>query len=186
MAYRRRRFGGPRRAASTPVMQSTGVQAKRKSKCAGCGQPINVGEQFTRLRLRKRYAIPCGTCSHMPKRAKRFHMQCVPADVNKAMGFDPTKHQAPPSDPYARPSGAVPPPPKPKTAFDTTLEAMVMLEAALVAQVRERKKPMTPELDNAFKQFQNIKQRILRPGTPGEGEAALNVGLQKLVKLVLS
>jgi hypothetical protein len=171
------------------VLESAGVQAKRKSKCAGCGLSINVGETFLRLRLRKRFAVACAACSHVPKRAKRFHSACRPADVNAAMGFDPSKVVAPPpfgAPLHQKPSGAVPPPPKPPSPQEVTLAAIAQLEGALIAQLRSRQKAMTPALEKEFKTFQGIKSRALRPGTPGEEQNAMSLSLQRLVKMVFA
>ena len=212
--YRRRsrfsRTGGTR----TVVKVSTGVQSKNRTKCHGCGSYIEVGEQFTRLRLKSAFRSPCPTCSTKPKGAKRFHTRCVPSQPDaqeKAMGYDrnartnvrrscvscgydlgtasPKYCPSCGGDPYTRKAASAiiaPPPPKPKSAQDLTLEAMVSLEAALVAQLKQRKRAMTPELEKDFKTFQNIKQRILRPGSAGEEEAATVVGLQRLIKMALS
>jgi hypothetical protein len=187
--YRRRsnRFR-PTRTTKPAILESTGVQAGRKSKCAGCGSAINVGETFLRLRLRLRFAVACATCSHVPKRAKRYHTACRPTDVNAAMGYDPSKHAAPPPFGHVpqRPSGAVPPPPKPPTPEEVTLVAIAQLEAALVAQLRGRQKAMTPALEKEFKTFQGIKARALRPGTPGEEQNAMSLSLQRLIKMVFA
>ena len=185
MPYGRRRYGGPRvrRSTKPAVMTSTGVQAKKRSKCAGCGQHIQVGEAFTRLRLTKRYAHPCGTCHVTPKRAKRFHPTCVPADINTAMGFDPSAvHSAAP----ASRGGAVPPPPMPKTFEDVALESLVLLEAALILKVQRDRKTLTPDFEKQFKTFQGIKARVLRPGTLGEGEVATSIALQRIIKMVFA
>lgn len=184
------RFGRHRtshRAVKPAVMTSTGVQAGNRTACHGCKQSINVGEPFTRLRLQKRYAVPCGSCGVAPKRAKRYHTQCVPTDLNAAMGFDPTKHASfTPPRPAANNGGAVPPPPKPKPASELTLEAMVMLEAALKAQLKQRQRPMTPELEADFRKLAGMKAHVVRPGNANEGDTALTLALQRLVKMVLS
>jgi hypothetical protein len=212
--YNRRRrhnpFGSPR-SARIAVTETTGVQTRRRSKCKGCGLSIEVDAPFTKLRLKKRFRAPCTSCSHKPVGSKKFHPACVPTDKNAAMGYDPNSvsgtnywckscnFQQPmpfgvfcPScgkDPNvykAAASASVAPPPKPKTAKEITLEAIVKFEEALVTQIRQRQKPMTPELEGEFKKFQGIKARILRPSTDGEEQAATVVGLQRLIKLVLS
>lgn len=175
-AYRRRRFGSRSRSA---VTQSTCVLT-RKSKCRACGGHLAKGDTVTRLRLKKRFQLPCTGCGHKPAKLKYFHTACTPSDINVAMGYDPAMHAGPT---HAAPSGgAVPPPPKPKTTQDLDLEALAALEAAMIARAKLR--GITPAMEKAFKTFQNIKARVLRPGTPGEGEAATNVALKKIVDLV--
>jgi hypothetical protein len=136
-----------------------------------------VGETCTRLRLKKAVAVVgCVTCSRKLTKLKNYHPACCPPDINKAMGYDPAAHAS------ATAGAAVPPPPKPKTIQDTDLEALSSLEAALLA--RARRNGITPAMDKAFKTFNNIKARVLRPGTLGEGEAATNVALKKIIDLV--
>lgn len=225
---RRSRFNrGPaaavKRSDGTQGLKKNGVQTQKRNKCEGCGQHIEPGDPFVRLRLKMRYRIlNCQSCGGKQKGSKRYHPQCLPPDWNKAMGYDPSA-QFPVThscvncgytqstafskhcpncgeNPMLRKSagGAVAPPPKPKSADQLTLEAMASLEKAVIAQMRERKKPM-PGHDPAkcgakdskelcdvcaeFKKWQGIKQRVLRPGSPGEEQAAMVVGLQRLVKL---
>lgn len=185
--HRRRRFG---RSTPTPVTSSTCVM-KRKSKCRACNGILAKGDTATRLRLKKSYQQPCTACGHKPAKLKYFHTACVPSDINKAMGYDPAMHAGAPS---AAASSAVPPPPKPKTSAELDLEAIASLEAALVCRSRgkmrlnptTRKMELPPELEKAFKTVNGIKARVLRPGTPGEGEAATNVCIKKLVDLIFS
>jgi hypothetical protein len=68
-------------------------------------------------------------------------------------------------------------------ADDAILAALAGLEAALVARARDL--GITEKMKDDYETYQKIKARILRPSTDGEGAAALNVGMQKLVKLVL-
>jgi hypothetical protein len=171
---RRRRFGTSRAA----VTQSLCI-LKRKSKCRACGQPLALGDTVTRLRLKKSFQMPCTGCGHKPSKLKYFHTACVPADINKAMGYDPAMHTG---TAHAAPGNSVPPPPKPRTLEDINLEALAALEAAVIAKAKKR--GVTPEMEKAFKTFQNIKARVLRPGTPGEAEAATNVALKKIIDLV--
>jgi hypothetical protein len=175
---RRRRFGhrGPRAV----VTQSTAV-LKRKSKCRGCGQTLNVGESVTRLRLRKSVAVVgCVTCSRRLVKLKNFHPACCPADINKAMGYDPAAHASQP----VPPSHSVPPPPRPKTTTDLKIDAILMMEAALAAGIRDRSIPKGPELDSELNKLNGLKQRIVRGSTPGESDAAANVTLKRLVDIV--
>jgi hypothetical protein len=149
----------------------------RKSTCRHCGQAIAKGDTATRLRLKKRFQQPCTGCGHKPAKLKYFHTACCPTDINLAMGYDPAMHAGAPSA-----TCSAPPPPKPKTLEDINLEALASLEAAVVAKAQKR--GVTPEMEKAFKTFQNIKARVLRPGTPGEGEAAINVALKRIIDLV--
>lgn len=196
----RRRFGRRHpfgaKPPRSPVKESHGVQKGRASKCATCGGRIEPGDAFIRLRLSKRWRHPCATCGTQPRAAKRFHPSCKPTDVYKAMGVNPNQqpghmHNPPPGQPIP-PSmgGAVPPPPKPKTPDELALEALVTLEAALIAKVRPKmvikdgKLSMPPELEAMWKKMQGLKARVLRPGTPAEGEVATSLLIQQLVKAV--
>src|SRR6185369_8293943 len=178
MPYRRRRRFGRRRGAASAVTLST-VVLKRKSKCRGCGQTLNVGETCSRLRLKKAIAVVgCVTCSRRLVKLKNYHTACCPADINKAMGYDPAAHNHG-NVTYT----AAPPPPKPKTTADLKIDALLTIEAALVAGIRDRSvprgnvvkvvdgKPVT-ELDVELAKINNLKARIVRPGTPAEGDTA--------------
>ncbi len=177
--YRRRRFGhgGPRAV----VTQST-VVLKRKTKCRACGGSMAVGETCTRLRLKKSVAVVgCVTCSRKLTKLKNFHTACCPADINKAMGYDPAAHAG---HAQASQGAAVPPPPKPKSTSDLKIDAILTIEAALVAGIRDRSIPKGPELDSELVKINSLKQRIVRGSTPGETEAAANVTLKRLIDLV--
>lgn len=183
MAYRR---GWRRKRQATPITRSDIPMPKTKSrrKCAACKQTLTMGEPVVRLRLKKSYQLPCTGCGHLPAKLKFFHAACVPADINRAMGYDPNAHGHAPPPQSTAPGNAVPPPPKPKSAQQLALDALVSLEAAVIA--RAQQKGVTDEMRAAFKQFQNIKARVLRPGTPAEGETATSIALQKIIKLVYS
>jgi len=148
---------------------------KRTGKCRGCGGVLTAGETVVRLRLKKTFQAPCNGCGHKPAKLKVFHTHCVPSDINRAMGVDPTRA------PQA-PGGAVPPPAKPQTPEDAALVALSALEHAL--KVRAARRGVTPELEKAFKTFQGIKARVLRPGTPAEGETAECIAIKRIVDLV--
>jgi len=163
------------------VLTSTGVQAGSRTRCHGCLLHINIGDPFVRLRLQKRFRFPCATCTVAPKASKRYHTACEPVDKHKAMGFDPNVHGHAPATPLPN-GGAVAPPPRPPTVEETALLALIALETALVT--RAAHKGVTPELESAFKKFQGIKARVLRPGTPAEGEVATSLAIQQIVKLV--
>lgn len=224
------RFNTGRRNSRTSPIKEFVMKAGRSTTCATCKQKVTPGDEVLKLKVKKRYRQACATCDNTTV-SRYFHNTpaCIPVDKKKAMGFDPnrarTMHyncmncgftQHTPfgkhcgncgEDPNNRKNagGAVPPPPKPKSAEDLTLEAVASLEKAVIAQMTQRKKPM-PGHDPVrckgnraagvapqpcavcaeFNKWQGIKQRILRPGTPGEGDAALLVGLQRLVKLALS
>jgi hypothetical protein len=151
----------------------------KRQRCAGCSIMILHGEESIRLKLSKRYLVKCGSCGTMPNSSKWYHAACKPADVNKAMGYDPTMVNP---NVYAGPTPTAAPPPKPKTSTDLSLEALVVLEAAVVARARE--KGVTPEMEKAFKTFQGVKARVLRPGTVGEGEVATAVALKRIIDMV--
>lgn len=178
--YRRRRFGGRRFGARAVVTQSS-VVLKRKTKCRHCGGSMAVGETATRLRLKKSIAVlGCTACTRKLPKVKNFHPACCPADINKAMGYDPAAHAHQP----APPSHSVPPPPKPKTTADLKIDAVLTIEAALVAGIRDRSVPKTPELDKELGKINALKQRIVRGSTPGEQDVAANVTLKRLIDLV--
>lgn len=170
---RRRKFGA--KAAVT----SAEIPLPRKSKCAQCKQPLVVGETVLRLRLKRAYQVPCTGCGHKPSKLKFYHVACAPQDINKAMGHDPAVHAA-----AVNSGGACAPPPKPKTVSTLELEALAALEACVVA--RAARKGVTPEIEKQFKTFQNIKARVLRPGSAGEGEVATSIALQRIIKMVFA
>lgn len=197
----RRRFGG--RRSRSAVTQSTTV-LKRKSKCRGCGQTLNVGDTVTRLRLKKSIAIVgCVTCGRRLVKLKNYHPRCCPTDINKAMGYDPTAHVHGVPPPVA---ASVPPPPKPKTPQDLQLEAIAALEAALMPKARalgvgpahtklhglDQHPPKYVDgckacaIEKAFKTFQGVKARVLRPGTPAEGEMATPIALKRIIDLAFA
>lgn len=98
------------------------------------------------------------------------------------MGFDPTHLN--PNVHVHKP--AAPPPPRPKSSIELRIDSLLAFEAALRAGIRDRSVVKTPALDKALDQLSNIKSRILAPGTPGEGEAATNVALKKIIDLVFA
>lgn len=195
-AFRRRRFGTRSRSA---VTQSTCILA-RKAKCRGCGGKLAKGDTAARLRLKKSFQAPCTACGHKPAKLKYFHPHCVPADINKAMGYDPAANTAAHTHVPPSAGGAVPPPPKPKSIQDLSLEALSSLEAALIAKspalgINAQHTKAHPahvagckacEVEKAFKTYQNIKARVLRPGTPAEGETATTVALKRIIDLVFT
>lgn len=187
---------GRSRRASSPVTESR-TTARKRSKCKGCGLTFEKGDLVVRLRLRKTHREPCATCGHRLLGVRFYHPSCVPADVNKAMGYDPSKHvhNAPPA------AATVPPPPKPPTPHEAALSALVSLEHALTlklardprawvtvndAKTGRPKRVLAPEHEKAHARLQGIKARVLRPGTPAEGEVATSLALQQLVKMVFS
>lgn len=68
-------------------------------------------------------------------------------------------------------------------ATEAAFAAMLGLENALVARVREEKK-VSPELDRAFVKYSKLKELALRPGTTHEGKSALKMAVLELVKMV--
>lgn len=179
MAYnRRRRFASRAGAPAQPVREThRGACPYKRQRCSGCRGFILAGESCVRFALAKRYRTRCDKCGAEPRGARWFHdPACVPADVNKAMGYDPVN---------VNPSAAVPsaaPPPKVLNARDLQLEALVHLEAAVVAKARER--GVTPEMEKAFKTFSAIKARVLRPTTVEEGDVSVTMALKRIIDLV--
>ena len=176
--YRRRRrfgFGGAQPRSAVTVSQKT---ARKPGKCAACGQPFAAGDVLIKLRLGKAYRQPCGQCHRKLKGVRNYHPTCQPTNPEEAMGLDPAAAAA------ATPAsgGAVPPPPKPESVEDATLAALVALEHAVI--IRGARKGTTPEMKKQFKTFQGIKARVLRPGTPAEGEVAANLALKRIIDIV--
>lgn len=192
MAYRRggrrhRQFGGvftPPAATSSKREFST-----RKRTCAACKQHIILGEECLRIMIKKAFrelcqpsaCVTCGTITKV-RRVKRFHIACSPADHNKAMGYDPGVHG---TTPPASSAHTATPPPKPPSQDTLDLAALAALEATLFERLRSKGK-LTDEVRAAFSKYKKIKDRALRPGTPGEGEVAMNLALQQLVKLAFA
>lgn len=177
--HRRSRFGGAPRSA---VTQSRVTLPKRR-KCKGCAAMMEAGETVIRLRLKKHLATACDTCGHKLTKVKVFHDRCVPQDINKAMGHDPTKFAG---HAHAPAASTVPPPPKPPTAEEAALAGIVALEAALIARLRNNPKAMTPELKGNFKTLQGIKARVMRGSTTGEQDNATSLALQRLIKMIFA
>lgn len=192
MARRFRRFGYGRTRVPKPAIRESfngmfdkirkdGTHARQR--CHGCAGWINFGDPAKRFTLAKRYRLPCNSCGTAPHGSRWFHEQCTPPDINKAMGYDPS-HVNP--NAYVPPTAqaAAAPPPKPKTATDLKIESLLAFEAALAAGLRDRSIVRTPELTKQLGTLNSIKQRIVRAGTPGEGEAATNVALKKLIDII--
>lgn len=168
-----------RRRLSRAAVTSAEIVLPRKSKCAACRVSLAIGDTVLRLRLKKAYQVPCTGCGHKPSKLKFFHLACAPDDINQAMGHDPAAHAATVST-----GGACAPPPKPKTVAVLELEALVALEACVRA--RAAKAGITDRMRKEFLTYTNIKARVLRPGTPGEGEAATSMALQRIIKMVFA
>lgn len=188
----RRRYRSPYRNFSRPtrdVISISTVTQRKKKKCATCGDEMPPGTDLYRIRTRKAYRTPCSTCGQKPARVKYFHntLACQPLDPYVAMHVDRTgaaQQAAPAPDPHRShgAGNAVPPPPKPPTLEEVNLEALVKLEAAVI--FKAQRKGITPELEKAFKTFQGLKARVLRPGTEAEGEVAVKVALKRVIDLV--
>ena len=176
---RRNRFSVPR-SSRTPVTQTTAV-LKRTSRCAACSQKILAGETAVKVRLGIRFRKPCTSCSFAPKGNRKYHPACLPADLNKAMGYDPShfNQYAPPP-----PQQTVAPPPRPPTFEDLALGSLLALEKALAFKRVAPNK--VAEVEAALEKYKKIKARALRPGTPAEGEVAVSMAIQQLVKLVFA
>ncbi len=178
--YRRRRFGG--RFGSKPAVKETsGIQTGRGSRCQGCMLKIEVGQPYRRLQLAKQFRTPCATCGVTPKRAKRFHDSCFPTDINAAMNYNPAaQHVHTP-----QPTSAAAPPPKPMTAADAQLAALLAIETALKRRLAENPTLCKDDAMNAaYKTYQGCKARALRPGTDHEGVVAMKMALRKAMDLV--
>lgn len=176
--FSRRRFASAVTRSDIPM-----PKLKSRRKCAGCSIILTTDEPVVRLRLKKVFQQPCLSCSHKPTKLKFFHVACCPSDVNLAMGFDPNLANATPP-PASRVGAPVAPPPKPPTFEDAALASLVALEHAL--RIRASKMTITPEVEAKFKTFQGIKARVLRPGTPAEGEVATHLALKRLIDLVFA
>lgn len=185
MAYGRRRrsfgFGSGRRTGS-PVSTSQ-LAARKRGRCAACRQFFEKGNTIHVVKLKKRFRTL--SCGHSLKGTKKFHTHCAPPDPVAAMGFDPAKAGA--FVPPATQSGAVPPPPKPMGHEDLALAALLAVETAIKARAKEVKRvdpKQYEEIASAFKTFQGIKARALRPGTEHEGTTAMKLALRKGLDIV--
>jgi len=180
--YHRRRFGGASLIAVKVILK---VRKGKRGRCDACGLHVEVGDAYTVLKLDKRFAPPCASCSLVPKLSKRFHTACVPPDVNAAMGYDPDKTAPAYVPPPCRPSGAVPPPPKPLSAFELTLTALLAVETALKRRIAENPALINnADLEATLKTYNGCKARALRPGTDPEGHVALKMSLKRAIDLV--
>lgn len=184
---RRRRsswgWGKPRVKSRAAVTRSDIPMPKTKSrrKCAACNVKLDVGERVVRLRLNKQYQLPCSVCSHKPAKLKYFHDACAPADIEKAMGYDPNAHIA---AGRVVPTVAAPPP-KPITANDAAMVALVAIDKAIGRKIAENPALIKDvEFDAAYKTYQGCKARGLRPGTEAEGNVALKMSIKKVLDLV--
>ena len=186
MPYGRRPRFGRRRYHKPPIEEQQKLVPANKNgsikrqRCSGCGGFIVTGETALRFVLRKIYRSPCAHCANEPRRSRWYHVGCRPTDINKAMGFDPAQHgHAAPPPPVVNPNA----PPKPATAAELTTTALASLEAALIAQVRQRKITLTAEMDKAFKTFQGLKSHVLRPTNDNEQRNAIKLALKKMIDL---
>lgn len=97
-------------------------------------------------------------------RIKRYHTQsCVPANVTN-------------------PLQQTGPAPRPSTPMESTLDALLAMENALV--VKARTSGITPEMDKAFQKYQKCKALGLHPQTENEGRVAIRMAVKALVDLV--
>lgn len=180
---RRRRFSKRGRTAGVrEAVRVSYLNQRRRGACKGCHSPIEAGDPIAKLTLRKIHRVPCGTCKHVPVGSKRYHVGCLPSDINAAMGYDPVARARANAHAAHTNVTAPPPPPKTQTPAEAALVALDALERFLIAKVKV--KGITPEIEAQFKTYQNIKARALRPGTAAEGEVATSLALQRLVKLV--
>jgi hypothetical protein len=152
------------------------VSARRDGKCRVCKQSFAKGETVTRIRLRKSYRqVPCA-CGRKLAGLKYFHVACAPADPVLAMGITPAQVAQ-------GPAGAAPPP-KPMTAQEATLAAMVAFEKALSLRVHRMTPEQKAEAGTAFDKYRKLKALALSPGTDAEGATAMKLAAIALIKLV--
>lgn len=179
MYHRRRRFG------QGAVLQST-MTAKRKAKCRGCNNTFEKGETVVRLRLRKSFRQPCATCGHKLLGVRWYHTGCVPANIEKAMGWDPNAQRAaatPP--PPVNKGGAVPPPPKPQSAADAQLGALLSIENALKRRLAESPALQNdPQLAKTLATYNSCKAHALRNANDNEARLGLKNALKRALDLV--
>ena len=185
-----RRKRRSRTTGAKPAVAQSNLRQRRRGSCKGCGQTIEAGDPIVKLTLRKVHRVPCVTCSHVPVGTKRYHPDCVPSDINKAMGYDPLARQRAAYHQHT-PDVTTAPPPKPKTSREADLTALDALQQALILKAKPMMMlpptdPRRVELESQFKTFQGIKARMLRPGTDAEGAVATSLALQRIVKLVYS
>jgi hypothetical protein len=186
----RHRFGRtPRFKTPKPAVKQVQVEQKRRTRCRGCGGFIEKGEQVYRLVLNKKHRGPCSSCGTVPKKAKRYHLTCLPADINKAMGHNPTAAPPPPppfghSSPFGPPPSAkVAPPPKPPSARDSALAALLAMETAVVRRMAED--GITPEAKKAYELYNKLKKLALDKGAfDNEAKQALRNAMTTIVKIV--
>lgn len=200
MAYhRRRRFGTRSRTAVTSSTLTLGTRTDKRTgrekhfKCKACKARLMPGDNVIRLRLKKIYQQPCLTCGHKPTKLKYFHVACAPQDINKAMGFDLNAANAAAQnaalggnmpDP-GRHAHQVAPPPKPQTALDAVMSALVGVENALKRRIAENPALQRDvELAALLKTYNGCKARFLRPGTDKEGDVAMKMTLKKCIDIV--
>ena len=181
MAWRRRssRFG---RTQRSPITETT-VWVKKRTICKACSCGIEAGEQAIKLKLRKAYRVPCGSCGKKPVGSKKFHIKCRPTDFNKAMGFDPAKFTAAP--PPVAPTHTVPPPPKPPSLREAQEAALLAFETALKRRIAENPALVKDaELEKTLKTYQGCKGRALRGSTDAEAMVGMKMALKRALDLV--
>lgn len=189
---RRRMHGRPRfgRPARMPIKVIELIRTGKNGACDACGTAIPLGDTYVQLRMQTWARLPCAHCNQTPLKMRKYHKACVPTDINKAMGYDPTIHQAHSSVApgfVPPPTHQVAPPPKPKTSKELQIEGLLVLEGALSAAFREgvvNKKD--PAVEKAVSTLNGIKARIIQPGSQGEQDAAINVALKKIIDLVFA
>lgn len=188
----RRHYGGRRRSVKLPVT-SRQVTPKKDKKCDACKGVIQAGELSIQLRLRKNLAGPCTCCHRNLRKTKRYHLNCAPLDANAAMGYvAPGAQTGSFSSGQGAYSGATPPPPPPRSApmppprpvtpQETMMAAFAAFEQAIITRCQRVPGAKTKELADAFKRYQGIKARALRPGTEAEGETAARLALIQILK----
>lgn len=70
-------------------------------------------------------------------------------------------------------------------AKEALLHAIDQLEIALTKGVKEKRIPITPEIEKQYAIYNKCKALMLRPQTSGEETAAMRQTLQRLIQMVV-
>lgn len=102
----------------------------------------------------------------------------------KKDGYVAVKGASQSAPPPRNPASNSVPPPRPagNTANEMLLNILPNLEAALVKKAKES--GLTPDMEDAFATYRKCTALAMRPGTAGEGNAALKQALRRIIDLV--